>query len=577
MSNKYEFIIKAKDATTAAFNSIDSKIGRIQTTSLAAAGAIAAMAGGITALSVVASKNARLLDNQARLANESVESFQAMAFAFDKFGISQEKYADISKDVSDKLGDFIATGAGPFKDFFEQIGNQVGVTANALKDLSGADALIAVKKAMDQANISMAEQSFYLESIGNDATLLIPALANGGKAVKDLAKEFNDLGLAISGDQIEALKEADLQYSLLSKRMEQINAVVATKLGPSLEGVMKTLSVSLPGAIETTINSFRVMAAGVLGLIDIIAIPGEKLAQLLSNLPGAAGEYYEKQVKVFADLRANLKGAIGEIFDDINGVGSSKPLEIDINPVIAGDSEELLFQGAVWDKFRANIKQQALDFDQVWVKSFDSFSGGIGKAVGASIMEAKSFSDGMKELTRGVIQEVISGLAAMGVKKLALFALEKTISTSGKALEVATAIPAAVAVASAWAPAAAMASLASFGANAVPAAAGITSTFALSEGLALAGIAHDGIDNVPREGTWLLDKGERVVDSRTNSDLKSYLTKKDGGAEQSGGNPMSFSFAPVINSRRPGDIIDELESIKKPFMRMIQSAINDPI
>lgn len=43
--------------------------------------------------------------------------------------------------------------------------------------------------------------------------------------------------------------------------------------------------------------------------------------------------------------------------------------------------------------------------------------------------------------------------------------------------------------------------------------------------LSPAGMAHDGIDNIPREGTWLLDKGERVVDSRTNSDLKNYLNE----------------------------------------------------
>ena len=42
------------------------------------------------------------------------------------------------------------------------------------------------------------------------------------------------------------------------------------------------------------------------------------------------------------------------------------------------------------------------------------------------------------------------------------------------------------------------------------------------------GMAHDGIDNIPREGTWLLDKGERVVDSRTNADLKDYLAKGGG-------------------------------------------------
>ena len=43
------------------------------------------------------------------------------------------------------------------------------------------------------------------------------------------------------------------------------------------------------------------------------------------------------------------------------------------------------------------------------------------------------------------------------------------------------------------------------------------------------GMAHDGIDNIPKEGTWLLDKGERVVDSRTNGDLKDYLAKGGSG------------------------------------------------
>jgi tape measure domain-containing protein len=42
----------------------------------------------------------------------------------------------------------------------------------------------------------------------------------------------------------------------------------------------------------------------------------------------------------------------------------------------------------------------------------------------------------------------------------------------------------------------------------------------------LAGMAHDGIDNVPREGTWLLDQGERVVDRRTNGDLKAFLAQQ---------------------------------------------------
>ena len=58
----------------------------------------------------------------------------------------------------------------------------------------------------------------------------------------------------------------------------------------------------------------------------------------------------------------------------------------------------------------------------------------------------------------------------------------------------------------------------------------------------IAGMAHNGIDNIPKEGTWLLDKGERVVDSRTNADLKNYLANGGG----SGGDvkiSQSITFA----------------------------------
>ena len=48
----------------------------------------------------------------------------------------------------------------------------------------------------------------------------------------------------------------------------------------------------------------------------------------------------------------------------------------------------------------------------------------------------------------------------------------------------------------------------------------------------ISGMAHSGIDNIPSEGTWLLDKGERVVDARTNADLKNFLdtSKSSGGS-----------------------------------------------
>lgn len=39
----------------------------------------------------------------------------------------------------------------------------------------------------------------------------------------------------------------------------------------------------------------------------------------------------------------------------------------------------------------------------------------------------------------------------------------------------------------------------------------------------ISGMAHSGIDHIPEDGTWLLKKGERVIDDRTNADLKNFL------------------------------------------------------
>jgi hypothetical protein len=49
-------------------------------------------------------------------------------------------------------------------------------------------------------------------------------------------------------------------------------------------------------------------------------------------------------------------------------------------------------------------------------------------------------------------------------------------------------------------------------------------------GMALAGMAHDGMDSVPETGTWLLQKGERVTTAATSAKLDKKLDDvKSGG------------------------------------------------
>ena len=178
--------------------------------------------------------NAKEIEIMSQLAGQSVEDFQAAAYATNQFGINAEKLGDISKDVQDKLGDFIATGGGEFKEFFEQIAPQVGLTADQLQGLSGPDVLLQVKKAMDDANVPMQQQIFYLEAIANDASRLIPLLENNGAAYHRLAQEAQDANVIMSQADISALRESE---KIISRVSQQISTSFAKGVSGAAEQI----------------------------------------------------------------------------------------------------------------------------------------------------------------------------------------------------------------------------------------------------------------------------------------------------------------------------------------------------
>lgn len=104
---------------------------------LAAAGAVA----GLVALTTSTLNYAQEVQSQSRLANASVEEFQRLAVGAKTVGIEQEKLADIYKDTTDRVGEFISRGGGELQDFFREIAPQVGVTAESFKNLSGTNTL----------------------------------------------------------------------------------------------------------------------------------------------------------------------------------------------------------------------------------------------------------------------------------------------------------------------------------------------------------------------------------------------------------------------------------------------------
>ncbi|MEJ2766981.1 hypothetical protein VV869_23825 [Photobacterium sp. MCCC 1A19761] len=219
----------ANDATggfNKQINAADISLKRLNGVATLAAGSIGAVTAGLGAAATASTfmvrhtaQQAREIERMATVAQVSVEEIQALGYASEQYSISGDKMADILKDVNDKIGDFTENEGGEFADFMANIAPLTGLTIEKLQELSGPEALIAVKNAMDATNVPMKSQLHYLEAIANDASALMPLLENKGARLYQLTRHYNDLNVAMSEYDIGQFKAMDQQIGDMEKQM----------------------------------------------------------------------------------------------------------------------------------------------------------------------------------------------------------------------------------------------------------------------------------------------------------------------------------------------------------------------
>lgn len=199
--------------------------------------AAAAAGAGVLAYSNIAAQSAIELKSQAQIANTTVEEMQRLAYASGTVGVEQEKLSNILKDVNDRVGDFINTGGGEMKDFFEQIAPQVGVTAEQFRNLSGPQALQLYFDSLQKANLSQSEMTFYMEAISDEATALIPLLRDGGKGFAEMGAEADALGIVLSDVETESLIGLAHDIDRVTGVMKGAADVAVAELAPAMSGL----------------------------------------------------------------------------------------------------------------------------------------------------------------------------------------------------------------------------------------------------------------------------------------------------------------------------------------------------
>jgi hypothetical protein len=227
-----------------------------------------AAAAAVSALVVSSAQFAREVQVAANRAGETVERMQSLAFATNTVGISLEKLGDIAKDTNEKIGEFLVTGGGGFVDFVDVMklsGAEARAAALEFQNMSGPDVLQEMVKRMEAAGVSGQQMSFALEGVASDATDLIPLLRDGAKGLNELTGQFEELGLVLTQEQLDRIKEVGREFSNLTATFSAEGRALIAEYSDEI--IIAIQSAVLLGT--KTIDALNLIATGWGNLIEI--------------------------------------------------------------------------------------------------------------------------------------------------------------------------------------------------------------------------------------------------------------------------------------------------------------------
>jgi len=324
---KTQLVIEGENKAGPAFREADSQLTRLSKNAKAAGAfltAAFAVGAGAAELARRSAEAVVQMERMAQVSGTTVEIFQRWQFAARTLGMESDKIGDVFKDVQDKVGDFLQSGGGPMKDFFEQIAPLVGVTADQFRGLSGPDALQLYVSSLEKANLSQSEMTFYMEAIANDATLLLPLLRNNGEEFQRLAKRAQEFGFIVGGQTAADAKEFAENMDTLGWVAESVGKRLTAEMLPAMNemtGMLLEYSRD-SGAAATASNvlsfAMRTVASAVIGVSSTIANLGRLIGATASAAVMAAKGDFSAAAQIMREVTADNEAAAAKAEERIS-------------------------------------------------------------------------------------------------------------------------------------------------------------------------------------------------------------------------------------------------------------------
>lgn len=231
-------------------------------------------------------------DALAKALGVATGQLQAWQYAGEQVGLQSDKMADIFKDVSDKIGDFAATGGGEAADLFEKLNLDVQEMLN----LSPDQQLLKIADALGQIE-DPSQRTFFLESLADDAVRLQPLLENNAEALREYIEEAERLGVSMERSDIEAVVQADRAMKQLTATAQGLSNQLLADLGPGVSELSSDLTdfIQQAGGAEEVLEGVG-QAAGVLGAGYLARRLGPKLLNIGKQGVAAGGQIAQGMV-----------------------------------------------------------------------------------------------------------------------------------------------------------------------------------------------------------------------------------------------------------------------------------------
>ncbi|WP_256819167.1 tape measure protein [Pseudomonas putida] len=370
----------------------------------------------------------------------------------------------------------------------------------------------ASKAAAAAATKAAAAQGKGLPEALNTFSRLYAQYDPAAEAARALAKEEAQLQLAFGSGKItqeeysKALAQSSTNYAAAIKGAQGLTAVEQYRAQLQKQLANERDQYALDAA---SIGMGDLQASRMQQRLNLEMQTNDRLLQLQTELANATDEKQRQALQGQID-------AINEFLPQQLAAMQAGWAQMDqamLNPING------------WTAAVQNFGNQARDIAGQTEYIFSSAFNNISTDITDAIMDGQLSFSNLGDIAGNVVRDILAGFVKMGVQMALNAALNATLGTAAASQSMILAGT----TATAWAPAAAMASLATLGANSVPAAAALTSTTALASSLAvIPGFATGGYVSGAGTGTSdsimaRLSDGEFVVNAAATKRNRALL------------------------------------------------------